>query len=303
MLIALFSFIIPLSLGFIFLIWLKFPPVVAFITGVCLSLSAESIVVDILIEYGLFDTDAGTILVEAGMIDDFLGLFALSSVIALSQNNFQDAIIRLPLEYTLFFLASYLIGFLVYPRIARFIWREKSQVGVFTLSVLFGMTIVLLSEVFELSSLIGAFIAGLIINITIKNRAEEEEIVESLNMVTFGLVIPFFFIWIGLNYQLSDILLNIPLLAALVLIASVGKLLGAYIGGKLTSLKEKTVKLVGWGMNSRGGLELVVAAVAKTQGLLPDSMFSIVVSVSLVTTLFFPILFKNELEIIGDIIE
>lgn len=293
---AFFSFILPLILGYITLLIFDIDPLTAFITGLCLSLSAEGIAVELLMEYGLLNTSAGGIIVEAGMIDDFLGVFALTTVISLSQGGLTQTVVRLPFEYIAFFTVSYLIGFRIFPQIARIIWRGKSRTSMFTLSIIFGMIIVIFSEVFELSALIGAFIAGLIINLTIKIKAEEKEIVESLKTVTFGFIIPFFFIWVGLNFELQKTLSHMPMIIALTLAATIGKFGGAYITGKIKHIRKKTVNLIAAGINTRGGIELIIASVARNEGLLPNHLFSMIVSVALITTIISPILFKSQVK-------
>jgi Kef-type K+ transport system membrane component KefB len=299
--VGLLSFTIPFILGLVFLSSIGFNATSSFILSMCLSVTAAAVAVEILMEYGLLKTNDGSIIVGASMIDDLLGVLALTVILVLIKaegavaSSILTVFLRMFLEYMAFFLIAYVLGFRIYPFIARFIWREMSDSGILTLSIIFGLMITILSQVFGLSSLIGAFIAGLIINLTVKNKVEGREIVKGLNTLTFGLIIPFFFILIGLKFNLISVLTDFPLLIALVLIAGLGKYSGVFIAGKLTGLNQASINTVGLGMNDRGGIELIIALVAVSNGLISNSMFSIIVSVAFITTFISLFYFKKQI--------
>ncbi|MBD3262306.1 MAG: hypothetical protein GF334_11695 [Candidatus Altiarchaeales archaeon] len=295
-LIAFFGFTVPLVMGFFGMRVLGYSHLEAVITGICLAISAEAVAVEILMEYNKLSTRVGTIVVEAGMIDDVLGVFSLS-IIAGFLSGGLGGLIFMPAEIALFLVASYVIGFKVYPQVARFIWREKSEEGVFTVSVIFGLTVVVLSEYLGLSSLVGAFIAGLIIHLSIKDKKEEEEIVDSFQKITFGLIIPFFFISIGLNFEYGFLNQRLVLLILYItLLAFAGKLGGTYLSGKILRLPSKEASIIGWSMNSRGMVGLVVAEIARANNLITPALFTAIVATTLLTTLISPAVLRRYLQ-------
>jgi len=295
-LVSIISFFTPFTLGFIFATMMGYPKATSLILGMCLSITAEAVGADILMEFDMLRSKIGDIIVEAGMIDDVLGLISLTAVISYVNTGNLNDLLRLPLEFMIFISIIYFIGFKIYPSLARYIWREKSEIGVFTLSIIFAMIVVILSQFMKLSAIIGAFLAGIVIQLSIKNRREEKEIVEGLRIVTFGLVIPFFFINIGLNFELSYFIHNLPFILMLTVIASIGKFAGPIITSLDPKLTLKEALLVGWGMNSHGAVELVIADIALTTGLIGKDIFSAIVSMALLTTILSPIMFKRTLE-------
>jgi len=296
LLLAVVGYLIPLTLGFAFMTLLGFETLTAVIVGICLAISAEAVTIDILLEYDLLDTKFGTMIMEAGMIDDFLGVFSLAAVITVLHGGGVDELMSLPGDFLFFILLAYVIGFTVLPRAAKAVWKEKSEAAVFSLAVIFGLIIVLLSESFGLSSVIGAFVAGIIIQISIKNRLEEKEIVESLSVVTFGLVIPFFFIDVGMNLDLLKAAWNLPFIAVLTSIALAGKIFAANLMGMLYRIRRVDRVVIGWAMNPRGAVELVIANIARTNGLISAEVFSAVVSMTIIAALVSPVMFRRALD-------
>ncbi|MBU0762385.1 MAG: cation:proton antiporter [Candidatus Altiarchaeota archaeon] len=293
-------FIFPLGAGYLFLSMAGFSSLQSFTIALCLSVTAAAVAVEILMEYDLLKTLEGTVIVGGSVVDDIWGIFSLTILLAFievqspSISSILAVFSRLYLEYLAFFILAYVIGFKIYPYLARLVYMEKTEGGVFTLSIAFGLVITLLSEVFGLSSLIGAFIAGLIINRNIQSKKEGREIISNLKAVTFGLIMPFFFISMGLKFSFPAILSDLPLLFALALIAFVGKYAGAIVSGYLTGLNWSSINSVGLGMNDRGGIELIIAVVAVTHELINDTVFSVVLSMSFITTFISLYLFKRQ---------
>jgi Kef-type K+ transport system membrane component KefB len=101
--------------------------------------------------------------------------------------------------------------------------------------------------------------------------------------------IPFFFIAMGIHFSLESLNLNLLLLFVIIVIAIVGKIFGVLLAKPFTGLSLKQVYLVGWGMNSRGAVELAIAFVAFKVGLLDDiKIYSALIVMALFTTIVFP---------------
>ncbi len=297
---ALLGYFIPFTLAFSFMQALNFSGLMevgfieSVIIGICLAISAEAITIDILMEYGMLNTAIGTLIMEAGMIDDLLGVLSLAAVIGFVEGGGIEHMLSLPGDLITFIVVSYILGFTILPKAAKAVWKEKSEPAVFSLAVIFGLIVVLLSGFFGLSSVVGAFVAGLIIQLTIKNRMEEKEIVESLEIVTFGLVIPFFFIHVGLNINLEDTFNSLPFVLALTAIALAGKMVAAHALPYLyPHLKKASVSVIGWAINPRGAVELVIVSIALQRGLIGPELFSAIVSMTVLCSIISPIMFRR----------
>jgi len=108
-------------------------------------------------------------------------------------------------------------------------------------------------------------------------------------LITLSFVVPFFFANVGINFDLTALFSNVGLLLVTLGIASVGKIAGTIMVKPLSILNLKQLYYVGWGMNSRGAAELVIALIAMRYGLIPLEVFSALVAMSLITTLVFPL--------------
>ncbi len=290
---AALGYIIPFLLGFYAMLFLEYELLTALIIGVCLAISAEAITLEILMEYKMLNTNLGTIIMEAGMIDDLLGVMSLAVIIGMVEGEGVGTVRILAGDLLLFIIISYLFGILVLPRAAKAVWKEKSEAAVFSLAIIFGLIIVLLSSMFSLSTVIGAFVAGIIIQLTIKNQKEEKEIVESLSIVTFGLVIPFFFIHTGLLFDIEKAADYLPLIILLTALALIGKLAAAQIMGAIYKLEQSKRMLMGWGMNSRGAVELIIASIALEKGLVTIEIFTAILSMAVLSAIISPAMFRR----------
>jgi nucleotide-binding universal stress UspA family protein len=78
------------------------------------------------------------------------------------------------------------------------------------------------------------------------------------------------------------------LTVGLVLIASVGKFIGAFVGGKVGGLSRAESLALGCGMNARGSTEVIVATIGLSMGVLSQSLFTLIVTMAVLTTLAMP---------------
>jgi len=172
----------------------------------------------------------------------------------------------------------------------------------FSFLVLVGLAYSVLAEALPIHFLIGAFLAGLFF---VRRTIDEEayhDVFGKVSALTHGFFVPVFFASIGVHLE-GRALLEAPFfLAALVLVATAGKLLGAGNPARLGGMSTRDALAVGVGMNARGAVELIVADVALRAGLfaLPDPphpivslLYSAVVITAIVTTLSTPIGLKR----------
>ena len=118
---------------------------------------------------------------------------------------------------------------------------------------------------------------------------ERERVEHGVHALAYGLFVPIFFINIGLSVNARS--LQVEMLwftLAIILIAIIGKWLGAGLGAKLGGLTWRESIQLGAGMISRGEVGLIVVGVGISQGLVSSNEFSAIVGMVLVTTLVTP---------------
>jgi Kef-type K+ transport system membrane component KefB len=98
--------------------------------------------------------------------------------------------------------------------------------------------------------------------------------------------IPYFFAYTGLKVDLGTLRGSVILVGlAALLVACVGKIVGAGVGARIGGMPWRQAAAVGAGRNARGAMELVIAAIGLSIGVLTPAMYSIVVLVAVFTTL------------------
>jgi Kef-type K+ transport system membrane component KefB len=113
-------------------------------------------------------------------------------------------------------------------------------------------------------------------------------------LLTF--LIPFFFIGMGIHFSFESLFLKPWLLIVVIVLAIFGKIAGSMLAKLFTQLSWRQLHLVGWGMNSRGAVELALALLALQAGLIEIDVYSSLVIMALVTTLIFPIVLRRMLQ-------
>lgn len=291
---------LPLVVGFfISKVVFGFNIIVSLIIGVALSVSAQSISIGMLEELKLVKSKLGNIIISAGAVDDIVELILVSIVLSF----FQLAITATPhlkLAVGIFFFIILVVIARVWliPYTLKFFDREKSSTARFTGALLIALLIATLSELFGLGSVIGAMIAGMIVRQTIFKDVkipnwEEHDIARSIHIISFGFLIPLFFVWVGLNTDISTVGANIFFVIILIAIALLGTVGGTTVAVMLNKGSFREGIIIGWGLTPKGDVELGIATLALKAGIITPALFTSLVLMALVTTIISPIIFKS----------
>lgn len=294
LLIAIASALLPFALGYFLGMWLGYTKIQALILGGSLSLTAEGTNLKVLIDMNLLNTKVGAIMLGAGITDDVFEVIFLASTLLLV-NQVATNIAVLPLLILLFILVVFVIVQFI-PKLIRFIHNEHNAIVRFSTMLVVALLVVSLSILLGLGEIIGAFIAGLIIQISNHYKAEEHELVSELQAMSFSLLVPFFFINIGLHFDIFSVFHNLTLTLLVLIVAIVGKVGGVFLVYPFTSLNVMQSWIIGWGMNSRAAVELVIVEIARASGIISTELYSAIVAMAVITTLLFPFIMKYHLK-------
>jgi nucleotide-binding universal stress UspA family protein len=117
-----------------------------------------------------------------------------------------------------------------------------------------------------------------------------QHIRERLQGLTVALFMPIFFGSAGLSADLT--VLGDPKLllvaVGLVLIASIGKFGGAFLGGTIAAMSGRESLALAFGMNARGSTEVVIATIGLSMGALSQTLYSMIVAMAVITTTAMP---------------
>jgi nucleotide-binding universal stress UspA family protein len=131
----------------------------------------------------------------------------------------------------------------------------------------------------------GAFVAGTLFRQVTHMKAET---VHKLESVVFAVLAPVFFGIVGLKVDLWRIGGG-NMLAIVLGVACFGKLVGCTLGSIWGGLRFWEALSIAVAMNARGAMELVVATIGLSLGILNQQMFSIIVMVAITTSFLAPL--------------
>jgi Kef-type K+ transport system membrane component KefB len=256
--------------------------------GTILTATSVSITVETLKEMGKLETKVGNTILAAALIDDVLGLVALTLVSSLAGGGESVGLVLLKI-----------LGFFIFAAVAGvganrlFCWMLKRQGGWATHrnSVLaFVLCLVMAycaEEFFGVADITGAYAAGLAVACTPKGTYIQSK----YNPLGYLLLTPVFFAAIGINVKLDGVSGGMLAFSVLLLVISViSKLAGC--GSKLCGFTERESIQVGVGMVCRGEVALIVANRGLSMGVLSSAMMTPVVITVVGGTILTPILLK-----------
>jgi Kef-type K+ transport system membrane component KefB/mannitol/fructose-specific phosphotransferase system IIA component (Ntr-type) len=257
----------------------------ALLLGVALSISALPVIAKTLLDLGLFKSDVGLLVMSSAMIDDLVGWLALSLLIGPMRGNAVDfaSFFRVSVLTVMFVVAMLVIGRkAVDYALARIDHGGTGAPGrVLSLVILIALLSASATNAIGLHAVFGGFVAGLVVGRSSRVNARTRMVVEDFVTNVFA---PVFFAAIGL--RVDFVRYFDPRLCLLVLaVATVPKVLGCTLGSRIGGLKWREATAVGFGMNARGAMGIVLAAIAREAGLLKDQMFVALVVMALVTSL------------------
>ena len=291
-LVSVSSAIIPFLLGFGF-ITVFFPQygfLTALIFGGALMVTSEGTKVKVLMDLNSLNTRLGAMMLAAGAIDDVFEVFFLALVVIMAKGGSFVDLARIPLEIVVFIVIAF-ISFKAISKVLHHLDKHTSdETELFSIVIIFILVLAALSEALNVGYLIGAIVGGFFLQVSMRgiSRKHKKDLLTEIKLVALGFIVPFFFANVGIRFDISTLFSNIPLVAATVVMAFVGKMVGTLIVKPLSSLSLKQLYYVGWAMNSRGAAELVIALIAFQYGLIPLEIYSALVAMSLITTLTFP---------------
>src|SRR3984893_17583537 len=268
--------------------------VTAIFLGTALSISSVKIVAMVVREMNFMRRDLGQIIVASAILEDTIGWVIIAVAFGLAAAGTVDlwAVARAVLGTALFMVASFAIGRRIVFSLIR--WANdnfKSEFPVITTILVIMVAMALTTQLIGVNTVLGAFVAGILIG---ESPILTRHIDEQLRGLIVALFMPVFFGLSGLSADLT--VLKTPALAllavGLIVIASVAKFLGAFVGGKLGGLTRAESLALGCGMDARGCTEVIVATIGLSMGVLNQNLFTLIVTMAVVTTMAMPTMLR-----------
>ena len=284
------SLIIPLGLGFVTAYYgyeyygRNSTDKVAFslFMGTAMAISALPVIARTLIDLNLFKTKIGSIIITAAMFNDLIGWVLFSMIMGMLKGSANHSVLL-----TLLYTIAYAILMLTVVRILinkSLPWAEKNFTwpgGFLSLSLGLAFLGAAFTEFIGLHAIFGAFIIGITIGDSVHVTEKMKDIV---NQFVTNIFAPLFFISIGFKVNFLDHF-NLQITVIILVLAFIGKIFGGYFGAKIGGLGNKESLAIGFGMNARGAMEIILATLALQANLIGEEVFVAIVIMAVITSI------------------
>jgi Kef-type K+ transport system membrane component KefB len=287
------GFVVPAALGFGLMMIVDGDPLAATFVAVAMGVTSLATKSRILVDLGILHTRIAHVLMAGALFSDIAALIIFAAVLGLAATGTIaiSGIALAAVKAAVFLVGTWIIGTRLFPIIGRRLAARNADVSMVTfVTVLAGLAFAAAADAAGLHAILGAFLAGLYIREGVLPHNHLSGVERRMKGVSVGLLAPVFFVTAG--FQVSfDVFTEAPLLLVLVIVlATVGKILGTAVFYLPTGYGFREGLAVGAGMNGRGAVEIIVAEIALAAGLIDATIFSILVFMAIATTATVPIL-------------
>lgn len=299
--ISLLAFFVPLVAGTYVSLSFGLDTIPALFMGLLLSITAVPVSAIVLMQFGILNSKLGNNVITAAVINDIMSLIVLSIILQITAEGGEAQLNIASLAASGVKIAAFLGGIFLFDilfrksahwlpsRIEPYFKKLQTKEAAFGILLITTIGISLIAWNIGLHFIIGTFFSGLIVYKEMIGKQNFARVYEIISGITFGFFAPIFFALIGIEFNLQSLFSNIPLLIVLLSVAIATKVAAGYGGAKIVGFTHETSLAIGFLMNGRGMVELVIASIGFAAGILDLTLFSIAVAIGLVTSILAPI--------------
>ncbi|OIW18783.1 hypothetical protein TanjilG_13535 [Lupinus angustifolius] len=253
--------------------------------GVALSITAFPVLARILAELKLLNTDVGRIAMSAAAVNDIVAWILLALAISLSGTDTSRLVpLWVLLSGTAFILFAV---FAIRPLLA--VMAKRSLEGEPVKEIYICITLILVlacsfaTDVIGIHALFGAFVVGIIMP---KDGPFAGVLIEKIEDLVSSIFLPLYFVSSGLKTNVATISGGVSwaLLVLVIFTACFGKIIGTFVVSLICKVPFREALALGFLMNTKGLVELIVLNIGKDRKVLNDQAFAICVLMALFTT-------------------
>ena len=260
----------------------------ALFIGCIMTATSVSITVESLKEMGHLQGTIGQTILSAAIIDDVIGIIVLTFVLGMKDPANNPGIVILK---TVAFLVLALLFGIVFYQIFKKIdarYPHTRRIPIIGLGLCFILSYIA-EKYFGIADITGAYIAGIILC----NVRDAEYIDRKVNINSYMIFAPIFFVGIGLKTDFSHIVADMILFSVLfVLVACLGKIIGCGVVSKCMKFSWTDSLKIGVGMMTRGEVALIITNKGMNLGIIDSSYFTAVILLIIVSSISVPIILK-----------
>lgn len=268
--------------------------VFALFLAAALGISSLPVMAKILTEMNLLRRDFAQLTLAVGMVNDVAGWVLLGAVAGIARAGAIEvgSLLTTVVGVAVFFLLAFTVGQRLLDAGLRVVRRRGNRpADGLTLVLVATLVLGTATQALHVEVVLGAFVAGILLR---RSRYGDLGLLGSLEAVTGALFSPIFFATAGLRFDLG-VLADGEVAAwtvVVVAVASVSKLGGAFVGARGARVSPRESVALAVGLNARGALEIVIATLGLSLGVLNDASYGVVVVMAIVTSMAAPPLLR-----------
>ncbi|UCC18885.1 MAG: cation:proton antiporter [Promethearchaeota archaeon] len=297
--IGMVSYLCTLILALLFMLLLAFihQPLNYFFLGIMFSTTSVGIVFPILYELKLSDTDYGQAILIVSIIADFVSMILITILAAVYSSGIAMELLLIPIIFLVFISCFQFMKILKkHPKwYSKLIIKETTTTDLkVTASIFLLLTFVILSEIFGIEMILGAFIAGIIFSLITPHK-KSKELHEKLHAIGYGFTIPIFFIMVGVQMRIEELFLNWNSVIIGVILLGVAFFIKIVPTWLLYRKKFGAKKCLASGLLQSSRLSLIIASasIGYFLGLISKIIFESVILIAIITSTISPIIFTH----------
>jgi Kef-type K+ transport system membrane component KefB len=258
--------------------------VFALFLAIAMSISAIPVIARILIDTKLVRTKLGTLIISSAVADDTVGWILLAAVIGLASGTGLTVwpVVRTLLLTALFIALAFTVGQAAVRWAIRGSARLRIPYAQTSITILMVLVGAIVTQAIGVHLVLGAFVMAILIG---RTWPRERVTIASIRFVGMGFFVPFFFAYTGIKADFA-LLTGAALWVAVaaLAVACLSKLVGGSLGARLGGVPGWEAVAVGVGLNARGAMELVIAAIGLSLGILSDATYATLILIAIVTS-------------------
>ena len=290
---AIGGFLTPFVLCYLLVIWTGGSVLAAIFVGVAAGVTSLATKSRILVDLKLLDTRIAHVMMAGALIADTLSLVIFAAILGVAEAGSVDVaeIGLIALRAVGFFAVAALVGMKGLPVLGRLV-QGLGRTATFTFVLLVGLLFAEMAELVGMHGILGAFLAGLFLREKVFGRSLSKDLMDLVRHASIGFLAPIFFVTAGFAVSLDVFSTDLGLLVGVIGLATVGKIAGTALFYLPTGHGWREGVTLGAGMNGRGAVEIIIAQIALSMGLISQDIFSILVFMAIATTATVPFFLK-----------
>jgi Kef-type K+ transport system membrane component KefB len=251
--------------------------------GIALSISALPVIAKTLLDLGLMKTELGLVILSSAVVDDLIGWTSFS-VLSQQFDTHGHGSIGLSVLLTLGFVVVTLT--VVRPfadwMLTKLSGHDEAQTGrVLSVVMVLALLGAVATQALGMHPVFGGFVMGIAVGDSPRLREHTRQILHDFVSYVFT---PVFFATMALRYDFAAGF-DARLVLIVILIACVAKVAGCAVGARVAGVAWREATAIGFGKNSRGAMEILLAVLALEAKIINEKLFVALVVMAVFTSL------------------